>query len=228
MKLTIEELADKVNEIISEKLKESPESVKDGRQSNVLSTRRIRDYMTKGLVQKPVGSGREKWFDESHVEDLVALRLMQHNGLSEQYIISNSSYQTSSYESSEETQNDSIVSNADQAMQNNALDFLKSLQATNNSRKTLGSRLNLSGSQGYAANPLGNAKLNVSGSLKYKEDDSELLKSFTQSKYRQFNEYCVEEKLGVFLKVDSKTDPALQRKLLEVLKTEIIKHNKGE
>jgi DNA-binding transcriptional MerR regulator len=243
MKLTIEQLADKVNELISEKFKESPESIKDGRQSSVLSTRRIRDYITKGLVEKPVGAGREKWFDETHINKLVSLRLLQHNGLSDQYIkgevlnnLSNSTgYHT--YLSEENTLNESTsklfdsaslnsTTNNDEQMQSNALSFLQALQ---NSPKEMAPKLNSKLGAIAGASNAGVA-LGLTGSLEKpvyaKQADLDLLRSLTQSQYRQFNEYPVDEKLGVFLKVDSKTDMVLQKKLLETLKNEIINHNK--
>ena len=88
IKLTIEDLSKKVNEILEDHFKTHPEMISDARQSNILSTRRIRDYLTKGLIPKPfsTGEGKQKWFDHTHVDALVALRLLQHNGLSEQYI----------------------------------------------------------------------------------------------------------------------------------------------
>lgn len=85
MKLTIQELAD----IVNEQLKDEVEFKKDSRQSSVVSERRIRDYMTKGMLSKPYGDGKNKWFDEKHVEQLVALRLLQMRGLSDQYIVDN-------------------------------------------------------------------------------------------------------------------------------------------
>jgi DNA-binding transcriptional MerR regulator len=238
MKLTIEQLADKVNELISEKFKESPELIKDGRQSSVLSTRRIRDYITKGLVEKPVGAGREKWFDETHVSKLVSLRLLQHNGLSDQYIkgevlnnLSNSAgYQT--YLSEGDVLNESTsnlfdsATNDDEQMQSNALSFLQGLQ---NSPKEMAPKLNSKLGAIAGASNAGVA-LGLTGSLEKpvyaKQADLDLLRSLTQSQYRQFNEYPVDEKLGVFLKVDSKTDMVLQKKLIETLKNEIINHNK--
>jgi hypothetical protein len=247
MKLTIEQLADKVNELIAEKFKNQPELIKDGRQSSVLSTRRIRDYITKGLIEKPVGSGREKWFDNSHVDALISLRLLQHNGLSDQYIMNStkldgakdlfmSSYSSekldgsvdllmSSY--SNEEQNSTLnglekESSTDETMRNNALDFLKSLKDGVNSSK-----------KGLNLNEIATAnspspKFLPIDSIAYAANaaDSDLLRSLTQTKYRQFNEYLMDEKLGVFLKIDSKTDTGLQKKLVDVIKNEIIKHNK--
>jgi DNA-binding transcriptional MerR regulator len=260
MKLTIEQLADKVNDIISEKFKESPELIKDGRQSSVLSTRRIRDYMTKGLIEKRVGDGKEKWFDDSHVEQLVSLRLLQHNGLSDQYIkteVLNNLSNSNSYHSylfnnsiqaktvnlfSDITKNEDLkneeIKSEDEEMQNNAMSFLQSLQGgakdlspTFNSPKGLTkshSAVSLTGALENSVNLTGNPGINTIGYAKSsaKTSDTELLRSLIQSQPRQFNEYSVDEKLGVFLKIDSKTDMTLQKKLFETLKNEIINHTK--
>lgn len=85
MKLTIQELAN----IVNEQLKEEVESKKDSRQSSVVSERRIRDYMTKGMMSKPFGDGKQKWFGQKHVDQLLALRVLQLRGLSDQYILDN-------------------------------------------------------------------------------------------------------------------------------------------
>lgn len=238
MKLTIEQLADKVNQLIADNFKESPELIKDGRQSSVLSTRRIRDYITKGLIEKPVGSGREKWFDESHVNSLVSLRLLQHNGLSDQYILSSTKSEllkdSSNYEYvSEESLGllDSTNLNYksdDEKLQNNAMDFLHSIQKGNTKELSpnIGASLNMmTGSLGATSSSLSSS---AEKKLFATQADTDLLRSLSQSKYRQFNEYVVDEKLGVFLKVDSKTDTTLQKKLLETLKNEIINHNNKE
>jgi len=232
MKLTIEELADKVNELIADKCKEQPELVKDGRQSSILSTRRIRDYITKGLIEKPVGSGREKWFDESHINALVSLRLLQHNGLSDQYIMNSTKVDNalnpfiSSY-SNEEPQklygstSLNALSSDDEIMQNDALDFLKSLQGGKSAQAQ-----SLSSAEA-ATNSISKDK-SLSMDLQGYSTNADLLRSLNQTKYRQFNEYLIDEKLGVFLKVDSKTDMVLQKQLLETIKNEITKHNNKE
>ena len=237
MKLTIEQLADKVNELIAEKSKEQPELIKDGRQSSILSTRRIRDYITKGLIEKPVGAGREKWFDNSHVDALVSLRMLQHNGLSDHYIMNSTKLEGSldkfsSIYSNDECNNNLSLNNSlslneevsnDEMMQSNALDFLKSLQGNNNSNKGL-----LSNQIATAGSPPNKSIFSSIDSIAYaaNKTDTDLLRSLSQTKYRQFNEYLMDEKLGVFLKIDSKADAGLQKKLVEVIKNEIIKHNK--
>lgn len=229
MRLTIEELADKVNDLVAEHFKNN--AIKDGRQSSVLSTRRIRDYITKGLLEKPIGNGREKWFDESHVNALVSLRLLQHNGLSEQYILSSTKSEPMQeiYAQSNNSQTiDSVKTDED--MKNGAMSFLRSLSGTTNSNKELNIKaqsasLSGSGIFAQAANALVGS---TSSSPRYaappKQEDFNLMRSYldSQTKYRQFNEYPVDETLGVYLKVDSKMDIEQQKKLLETLKKEII------
>lgn len=74
---TIEQLVDKVNSLMSS------EDIKDARVSSQLSVRRVRDYQSKGLLREPIRVGRNSYYDEQHVEQLVALRSMQSSGLSD-------------------------------------------------------------------------------------------------------------------------------------------------
>ena len=76
-KLSLEELADTVNS------KLDVGSI-DARYSSVVSPRRIRDYVSKGLLDKPYGVGRDKWYGDEHVEKLLTLRRLQSDGISEQ------------------------------------------------------------------------------------------------------------------------------------------------
>lgn len=208
MKLTIEELADMVNQQVSENLAKT--SIKDGRQSSVLSTRRIRDYITKGLIEKPVGDGREKWFNETHVSALLALRLLQHNGLSEQYIMS------ATQDSNIQEKEDVLSNKGDDLLKNDALSFLNSLNS-NSMRKDENKNLSFP----FKSNLVASAS---SYSATPKETDASLIRSLvgSQTKVRQFNEYVVNESLGIYLKVDSSLDDAYQKQLVEVLKRETI------
>lgn len=83
--MTIEELADYVNNQISKE--NDNHNLTDGRYSSSVSVRRIRDYLSKGLLDKPIKDGRNAYFDERHAQKLLGLRKMQTQaGLSEQYI----------------------------------------------------------------------------------------------------------------------------------------------
>lgn len=94
IKYTIEELADKVNSITKD-LK-----LVDNRQKKTLSVRTIRDYMTKNLLDKPYGQGKNKWFGNLHVEKLIALRNMKADGITDRALekISTGSYENSMQE----------------------------------------------------------------------------------------------------------------------------------
>lgn len=127
MKLTIEELANKVNQLLCKKLDSN--LLRDGRQSTEISTRRIRDYITKGLLKNPIGNGREKWFGQDHVEELLALRLLQHNGLSDQYII-NSTNTNKNEELFDNTKN------RDDVIKNEAINYLKSIEKEQEIKET--------------------------------------------------------------------------------------------
>lgn len=78
MKLTIEELAGKVNEQLSNLLS------KDKRFSSHVSARRIRDYISKGVLDKPFKDGKNIYFTELHYKKLIALREIQSEGISEE------------------------------------------------------------------------------------------------------------------------------------------------
>lgn len=206
MKLNIDELASKVNDIISKDLESKSDLIKDGRQSNVLSARRIRDYMTKGLIHKPFGT-KEKWFDESHVNALVALRKLQHNGLSEQYIIS-----SSTHEYLEEKLSD---------QQNDAINFLNSISSSSVAR-----------SNGLIGSAYSAKSLQPQAATQSLAKDSALLNSLMQSSkpFTQYNEYCVDKDFGVYLKFDSKLNNSMQAVLVEKLQKEIknLKENKND
>lgn len=77
MKLNIEELAQKVNEQLSNL------SSEDKRFSASVSVRRIRDYISKGVLDKPFKDGKNIYFTELHYQKLIALREIQSEGISE-------------------------------------------------------------------------------------------------------------------------------------------------
>lgn len=80
MKLTIEQLAEKVNKQLSNL------SSTDKRFSSNVSVRRIRDYMSKGVLDKPFKEGKSIYFTDLHYQKLIALREVQSEGISEENI----------------------------------------------------------------------------------------------------------------------------------------------
>lgn len=88
--MTLDELADAANDLLNS----SETKNQDGRLSENVSPRRIRDYITKGLLDKPFKSGRNTYYSVHHLKQLVELRELQSKGISEKYIRSNSYIQT--------------------------------------------------------------------------------------------------------------------------------------
>jgi len=117
MKLTIDELASEVNKNLSN-LKSD-----DKRFSNNLSPRRIRDYISKGMLDKPFKDGKNIFFTELHLQKLIALREVQSEGISEDNI-----KKLISYESPIEYKYDDInnTSNTD-LLKANALDAINEI-----------------------------------------------------------------------------------------------------
>ncbi len=112
----IQELANKVNSLLK-KEENLLLSIKDSRISVEITERRIRDYMSKGLLEKPLQDGGKKWFNDQHVEQLKAIRTLQLQGISESVIKDGLSKSLESYTSTE------IMK------KNDALDFLNSLSS---------------------------------------------------------------------------------------------------
>lgn len=115
--LTIEELVDKVNSLIS------VNDVQDARVSSQLSVRRVRDYQSKGLLREPIRSGRNSYYDDKHVEQLVALRSMQNTGLSDGVLKKITASSPLYYQSSDVS--------ADSGLASSALNISASLAAQN-------------------------------------------------------------------------------------------------
>ena len=264
IKLTIEDLSDKVNEILEDHFKTHPEMISDARQSNILSTRRIRDYLTKGLIPKPfsTGEGKQKWFDQTHVDALVALRLLQHNGLSEQYIskeldknsVLNESFYTSSDNAESSLPNEpKLASNSINNLQSDALQFLNSLKNNTQSPENRDSNIGASASianglnlksyttAGSKLQPFSSEQIKVSTTSSLlssttiennKFTNDELLKSLSNYqgiKSNTYTEYCIDDNLGIFLKISSKNNPLTQKMISEHVKNEITKllNNQG-
>lgn len=116
MKLTIEDLANEVNKSLSDLKSE------DKRFSNNLSPRRIRDYISKGMLDKPFKDGRNIFFTELHVQKLIALREVQSEGISEENI-----KKLISYENPIDYTYDKIKDSSDESLKNNALSAINEI-----------------------------------------------------------------------------------------------------
>jgi DNA-binding transcriptional MerR regulator len=79
--MSIEELAEIANRQLNEEKLSFDNS--DGRYGSEISIRRIRDYMSKGILDKPLKTGRNTYFTETHLNQLLNVRKLQAQGLSD-------------------------------------------------------------------------------------------------------------------------------------------------
>lgn len=82
MKVDIEELC----KVANERLKQMSQSNLDGRYTSELSVSRVRDYISKKLLDKPLKEGIKAYYTEHHLEQLLSLRQLQNDGLSDKYL----------------------------------------------------------------------------------------------------------------------------------------------
>lgn len=83
----------KINELVDEinyrvRGGELPKT-EDGRRKEAVTARRIRDYAAKRLINKPARVGKEAIYNEEHVTQILALRKMQTEGLTDNFIKNN-------------------------------------------------------------------------------------------------------------------------------------------
>ena len=186
-KLTITELTKKINEELKSNI--SVETSTDARYSSELSERRIRDYISKGILDKPFGQGRDKWYGQMHINKLLALRQLQSDGLSDQ------SLKKLSYTSSpiSGALNESLCASSEIGLRTEALSFLSGLN---------------SGSKSYAfaasASPTGDVLKSYYSST---EDTNKLsaINMVKKQVNKVWNEYQLDDEGKVFLKLESNT-----------------------
>lgn len=81
---TLEELTKEVNL----RLSMMEYTTTDSRQSKDFSPRRIRDLATKELIEKPFRDGRNVYYTEQHIQELVDLKTLQSKGMTDKSLIS--------------------------------------------------------------------------------------------------------------------------------------------
>lgn len=187
MKLTIEELAEKVNEQLSNL------SSTDKRFSNNVSVRRIRDYMSKGFLDKPFKDGKNVFFTELHYQKLIALREVQSEGISEESVKKMMSYESKSLES------DALKNNAFAAI-NEILSGESDLLKKNSVFAASASANSIDSSQSRGVNYL-NSLIESSPLSKSKETKSYISKSVSKS----WSEIPLLTNNKVFFRMESNT-----------------------
>lgn len=181
MKLTIEDLALKVNEQLFNL------SSSDKRFSNSLSVRRIRDYISKGVLDKPFKDGKNIYFTELHYQKLIALREVQSEGISEESIKKMMVYESQNLESP--------LKNEALATINEIINFSDKESA----KKILDNNI-LNNSQSRSVNCL-NALIDSSILLKSKETKSYISKAVSKS----WSEIQLSSNNKVFFRMESGT-----------------------
>ena len=73
-------------EVSNKKLKEQNDGYVDSRFNESVTVRRVRDYLSKGLISKPEKQGRNLYFDDSHVEELIGIRNLHKTGMSDRLL----------------------------------------------------------------------------------------------------------------------------------------------
>lgn len=81
---TLDQLVDEVNRIIAE-TKENVQNT-DGRLSETITVRKVRDLLAKRLINPPVKDGRQNYFDDGHVEQILNIKSLQKEGASEKLL----------------------------------------------------------------------------------------------------------------------------------------------
>lgn len=187
-KLTITELTQKVNEELKNNV--SADTSTDARYSSELSERRIRDYISKGILDKPFGQGRDKWYGQMHVNKLLALRQLQSDGLSDQSL-KKLSYTSSPLVGSLQ---ESLAPSAN-GLRAEALNFLSGLDTGSKSFAFAASA---------SAMPTGDVLKSYYSST---EDTSKLnaMNMVKKQVNKVWNEYQLDDEGKVFLKLESNT-----------------------
>ena len=122
---TLDQLVDEVNRIIAE-TKENVQNA-DGRLSETVTVRKVRDLLAKRLITPPVKDGRQNYFDNGHVEQILNIKSLQKEGASEKLLRGLSSGTYLNLGEQESAIYDD--SNKDNVLKANAMSVLNSINA---------------------------------------------------------------------------------------------------
>ena len=124
---TLDQLVDEVNRIIAE-TKENVQNA-DGRLSETITVRKVRDLLAKRLINPPVKDGRQNYFDDGHVEQILNIKSLQKEGASEKLLrgLSYGSYLNTGEQ--EVATNDYKDIDKDSDLKANAMSVLNSITA---------------------------------------------------------------------------------------------------
>jgi DNA-binding transcriptional MerR regulator len=188
---TIEELVQIVNNQLSQ---DKDLIVTDGRISSEITVRKVRDMLTKGMLSTPVKDGRNNYFDNSHVEQIINIKKMQKEGVPEKLMKSLTEYQVDE---------PSIETNS---MQIEASSVLNSI---------IGRGLNASASvMAQQSLPKTNSTPLITGAL----ESSQRYRESYSAGMKVINEYPLDNSGKIHLKIELGYTPQDKQELLEKFK----------
>lgn len=189
--MTIKEFAEKASELSRSKLST------DKRYSSEISERRIKDYISKGLLDKPYKDGKTALFGQDHLNKLLIIRDLQSDGLTEQNIKKLSeNYST--------TNNFSQQDVSDEALRLNAIACINSIQSDN----LIKNNLELSGQ----------SALKTIEQYYQNTDNPKSINTLSQSS-KIWQEIPLDEEGKLFLKMEYGSLPKNSQKIIEKMKT---------
>lgn len=222
-KYSIDELVLKVNKILLEKNLNS--SYQDSRIRQEFSTRRVRDLITKELISKPFKDKNRNYYTEVHLEELLNLKELQNQGISDKVMLSlksetdvnfennsNKNFDNRSLFGSEESGNSSLLHSMSKYSKSPSFsemrcdnDFLKSLSGLNTIDKNEISDNQLSSNIFKA--------LDITSDIENEKIRSFLDNSITVTSYNEF-----ELSKEVILKVNTSVDAKEIQEIIEEYK----------
>jgi len=219
---TLEQLVEEVNRSIAEN-KNDVQSA-DGRLSETVTVRKIRDLLAKRLINPPVKEGRQNYFDDGHVNQILNIKTLQKEGASEKLLkgLGSSTY----YNASEQDNNDE--SEGDNLLKAGAVNILNSIAARSMApqKTTLESSAGFLMPQVNSASPARRSKIEdlIVGASAGVETNSLLNKagmSYIDShktSVKVFGEYPLDDSGKVFLKMEQGYTVTNKEEILEKIK----------
>lgn len=174
IKMNLEQLTEALNEEIK-KINNST----DSRVSKLVSSRRIRDYITKNIIEQGIKEGRNTFYTEEHLKQLIEVRKLQIEGMSDKLISSLS--QNYSSERLKESENKCEL--------NSLLNDIE--KRSNNSFRSLSN----------IDNQKSNSLINTPKSQIYGQSFNIIKENKKESNYIEYKEYPLSQNNEIVLKI---------------------------
>lgn len=204
--MTLEELTDKVNNTMQTDKYQSL----DKRHKELTTGRRIRDYISKGMVDKAEKNGRNVYYTTKHYEQVLYCRKLQQEGLNDQFIKKminneslNNNIQLSSYNKS--TEKDLVLQQEAKATLNSLLSgsiSLSGVQLNNSTQDPFSALAATSATQKYInTRTVENKKIDII------------------DRYKLLKEYPLDQEGKIFLKIEDNHEVKNPEEILKKIKS---------